>query len=964
MSIGPVVGRARVETNMSYDSSSLSKIGDRMAAQLSRIGQRNGQIYRNFGRDAVVSWRLALGSIVTSAPWMSAAIGTVSSTLVQAAGAVYSLAQSTFGLYPLVGSLGLAAATAAVGMQNFGNAIAATDPEDLAMYLATLTPSARAAALSVRGLADDYGSLISAAQEPLFEGLASELDKLAYTLFPVLRTNMAEMGGALNGLAHSVLGYVNSAAGLETINGVMSSATSIFEKLSGAVVPFLDGALKLFIALAPAGERLATRITGVAESFQSWTSAEGFGDRIDSMMRRAETTGGLLLQVVGKLGRAFSNVFLAANGPTNDFLQMFIDLLDRFNAWSSSVEGSQAIEKWATDGNRVLAQVGRTIESVFRVLQELSSADALISFLKTIEEAFDLLGRLPLDTMVAKFVEIAELFRPISGPILAFIIAGASLNIMIGNIMGQIGGLVAVLTGLPGNFTRFTSAMSGGATGANRFMGVLKTVGGLLGRVFKFAGVAGIVIWIGSLIAKSDDLKAKLSGVWDAVKGVFTSIGDAFSQIYGSLQPVIAALQPFFDILDKIASLAIGLVLDAITYGIESIGNVISGVGSVVSGFIDMLVGLFTWDPSKMLEGWNTFASGLGPLLSGLWGVLVTFFAPAKLLQLAKAAFMGLGVGIRGAASGIGTAAKGILDTIIKFLSGLPSKVLNLAKTAFTKMENAIFTAGGAVGAAAGRVFTAVINALKALPSKLLSLGKDALSKLGGAISGGIGTVRSAASRVFDGAVNAIKNLPSKLSQFGREAVSKIGSAISGGVGAVRSAATSVANAVKNAVSKLPGEMLNIGKRVVSSIADGIRRGIGKIKDAAGAVARAIRNFLPGSPVNEGPLTAWNTGSSAEGGGRNIVEAITGGLNDIRPIRRAMNDVASAVRFGVTPPTGSFREFAGANAAFAGAGGRSVINISELTLNVDVEDLASVPRIVNTFEGLVLKVRQGVRTSD
>lgn len=964
MSVGPVVGRARVQTNMSFDSSDLNHIGNRIRDQLSKIGERNGKIYRNFGRDAVASWRLALGAIVTSAPWMGAAISTAAGTATMLAGSLYSLAQSSFGLYTVAGSLGVAMGTLRIGMTHFKDAVEAADPEDFALYLSMLSPSAGAAAIAVRGLSDAATQLRQSVQERMFTGLAAEIEKLNTTLFPVLTKNLTDMAGVWNGLITEMLGYVNSAAGLETINGVLEGSTSIFDKLSGAVIPFLDGAMKLFIALTPAGERLATRITGVAESFQAWTSAEGFGNRIEEMMKRAETTAGLLLDVVGNLGGALANVFKGANGETNNFLQMLVDLTQRFQDWTGSVEGQTAIADWARRSNDVLAQAGRTIEAVFTTLSKLSSSDALISFMKTVEDAFNYLGKLPLEAMIAKFVELAEVFRPISGPMLAMIIAGASLNIMLGNLMGQIGGVVGLAVGFPGKFKGIMTALKGGTSGGKAFFGIFKNVAGLLSKGLKFAGIAGVVVWIGTLIAKSDDLKAKLSNVWDAVKSVFSSLGEAFSQVSGSLQPVITALQPFFDLLNKIASLAIGIVLDGIAYAIESIANVISGVGSVISGFIDMLVGLFTWDPAKMLEGWNTFVSGLGPLLSGLWGVFVSFFAPAKFVKIAGVAFRGIGTAISGAGTFIGGAAKGVLDIILKFLSQLPGKALNLAKTAFTGMGNAIRNAVGPIGSAARSILEIVITWIQRLPGRLFDLGKNALSRLGSAISGGVGAVGGAASRVFNGAVNAIKDLPAKLMGFGRDAVGKMGSAISGGVSTVTGAAKSVFNAIKNAFVSLPGTMAETGRRIVSSIADGIRKGIGKVKDAAGAVARAIRDFLPGSPVNEGPLTAWNTGSTAEGGGRNIVEAITGGLTDIRPIRQAMKDVTNAIRLGATPSVGSFGGVGGTNAAFAGAGGRSVINITELNLNVDVEDLASVPRIVNTLEGLVLKVRQGVRMSD
>src|SRR5690606_29732324 len=140
-----------------------------------------------------------------------------------------------------------------------------------------------------------------------------------------------------NGLAKSLLQYVNSSAGLEQIGKVLDNSADIFDRLAKAAVPFLDGVLRLFNALSPAAKRLADRIADAAKSFQDWTKAEGFGNRIDSMMKRAEKTAGLLWKTLKNLGAGIRNIFDAANPATNTFMQMLVDVTQRFKEWSASV---------------------------------------------------------------------------------------------------------------------------------------------------------------------------------------------------------------------------------------------------------------------------------------------------------------------------------------------------------------------------------------------------------------------------------------------------------------------------------------------------------------------------------------------------------------------------------------------------------------------------------------------------
>ena len=1018
MTVGPVVGHARVNTNLSMDDSSIGDIGDRIAAQLSTmgdrmndklvsIGKRNGKVYRDIGRDAVVAWRATLGVFVSSAPWMGAAVSAVAGSVTMLAGSLYSLAQSSFALYPVLGSLGVAFGTLKIGMKGFVDAIRADTPEALAAALEKLTPSAQDAALSFRGLADDADTLRASVQESMFANLSPEIDKLANTLFPALTTGMTKMADEWNNLAIQVLNYVNSAQGLSTISTALDGSASIFGKLKDAVVPFLDGALKLFNALTPAGERLADRITDIASRFQSWTSAEGFGDRIDAMMQRAETTGGLLLTVIQNLGGALANVFGAANDETNTFLTWLVDITQRFEDWTGSVEGDASISQWAGDAIRVMVQLGDTLGAIFDVVKNLASADALISFLQTLEDAFDWLNKLPLQAAIDKFVELAEIFRPIAGPILAFIIAGAAFNIALGNIIGQISGAVAVLNIGKDAFSKFMGLLGGGSSqlsGFSGFVGKFKDFAGILSKGLKIAGIAGVIAWIGTLILKSEDLQSKFKDIWNAVKNVFSSLGGAFSQISGSLGPALSKLQPFFDLLDKIGTLVVGVVLDMIAGAIQGIADVISGVGSIVSGFIDMLTGLFSWDPALMLQGWNTFVSGLGPLISGAFNLFITFFAPAKLLKIGATALKAFGSGfssvagsvlgrlgtflgdiisklgvlpgkffewasksitkfvdaITQGASGAGAAAGKVFNAVVDWLIKLPGKLLSFGRDAMTKITGAISNGVSAIKSAASRVYDTVTNAIKELPGKLQSFGKDAMTKITGAISNGVSAIKSAASRVYDTVTNAIKELPGKLQSFGKDAMTKITGAISNGVSDVRSAAERIASSVMNAIKSLPDQVKDIGSRLVTGIADGISAGVRKVKDAAGRVAQAIKDFLPGSPVKEGPLTAWNKGSGASGGGHNVVQGIVAGLSDVGPIRSAMSDVANAVRESIDP-TINVRGRTTMAAAGAGGGG-SVIHIANLTMPVTVSDLESIPRIASVLEGLAMKVRQGVRS--
>lgn len=909
IALGPRVGGAHVAVNLKFDDKSLDAVGKRIHQQLASIGQHNREVYRSIGRESVVAWRAALGATVAAAPLMGSLISGLAGGATLLAGSLQSTVQASYGLLPIMTSLGLAGLTASIGMRNFGAAVSEVDPKMLELLLKDMPKSMQAAVLSTRALSKEMRAAI---WPKLFAGLSDGINSLRET--GVIQRGLGKMADSLNGLAKSVLNYANTKAGISTLNKFFDNNAKVFAALSKAVVPFLDSFLRLVNALTPSALRLSGRITDLGERFQGLTKAAGFDNRIDDMMKKAEKTAGLLFKVLGNLGSAISNVFSIANPSTNTFLEMLVGVTQRFEDFTDSVGGKNSIATWAAQSVEVMRALGRTMESVFTVIAELADPRVIISFLTTVGNAFDLLGKLPLDKLVDGFVRIAEALQPVSALFLAIIIGSASLNILLGSLMGQLGGIVGVVSGFKGSGDIFKGI--GGSAGKNsakvgKFTTLLKGIGSILGKALKFAGLAGLAVYITSLIVESDKLKGKVKEAFQAFKDLAGPLKDAFNEIKASLGPVAEGLKPVFGFLDKIAAVGVGLILDTIIYAFESLGKVIEGAGKIIAGVIDFFYGLFTLDGSKMLDGLKKVVSGILPLLQGMFGIFVTFFAPAKFLKLGAFAFKGLLTGVKGAFPAILRGVGSLLGKVLGGVVKLAPKLLAAGGRAILNLGKAVIKGTPRVLGAAGRIVSGVIMWIARLPGKLLSLGAQAISKLGGAVSKGTPKVLAFAGKIFTGVVNWIAKLPGRLLELGKLAISKLAGAVRDGVKSVGSAAGSIFKAVWDEISGLPGELLKLGKSMIGGLVDGILDALPDVGGAMGKIGGAIGKFLPGSPVQEGPLTAWNRGSGATGGGRNVIDAITGGLKDTDPIRKAMADVASAVSSSLTPTAGGSARAAG-----------------------------------------------------
>jgi len=147
-----------------------------------------------------------------------------------------------------------------------------------------------------------------------------------------------------------------------------------------------------------------------------------------------------------------------------------------------------------------------------------------------------------------------------------------------------------------------------------------------------------------------------------------------------------------------------------------------------------------------------------------------------------------------------------------------------------------------------------------------------------------VAITRGAISMVL-GAINGLAALPGRIGAYFQGAVSAAG----GAIGNLVSLAASIPGRIQGAIGNLGGLLVNAGRQVVQGLINGIMAMIPNVASVARTVANTIAGFLPGSPVETGPLTVLNRGYA----GKQIVKMVTDGMR--------MQPVAPTVQQVVTP---------------------------------------------------------------
>jgi len=277
---------------------------------------------------------------IDKAPDMGGLMSNLAPFILPAVGAVGQLT-GALGLVPAaVGAAGIAFGAAKIGVGGFSDAVKKGGDD-----LKALSPSARDAAIAVRGLGPAWENLHLDVQQRLFQGVSKDIQRLGAADLPVLRQGLDATSGALNQGVHYFTSWATSSRTLSDFRLIMDNSAVGTQNLMRSLQPVLG----LVRNIAAVG---STFLPQLSSGFA--TAAQHAAD----FVQHARDTGQLQqwiqtgLDAVRQLWNSFKDVVdivkqLAANkGPVN--------LLDVLNLVTGSV-------RWLVDNMPEVIPIIETI---------------------------------------------------------------------------------------------------------------------------------------------------------------------------------------------------------------------------------------------------------------------------------------------------------------------------------------------------------------------------------------------------------------------------------------------------------------------------------------------------------------------------------------------------------------------------------------------------------------------------
>ena len=827
--------------------------------------------------------------------------------------------------------------------------------------LAALTPEARTFVKALVPVKKILKATSDDVKRFALPGLAAGL-KAGTPALKIFRTAAGDVGKIIGATGRELGKFVGSKGFLTDLRTLGKSNTSVFKTLAGGLKPLISLIRTIAVAAAPMTRALAGAATQFLRFLDS-TAGKNRGKLTDFFNRAGRAAINLGKGVgkgiagISRIAGIGANVFGGSDGITT-----WIDkTLTKFNDWTKSVGGKNAIKQYFEDIKPAAKELGKlavdVVKGLFKLSRDPNTADMikkirtdLLPAIITLVEKAGTMAPALVDalTSIAKIVDTIDptTFQAIAAAL------GATANAMaliakwvpgFGTFVGLMLTYAAIrrLPVLGKTLPSIPNLATGGRIGTGSSLskkggkgggglgggGGIVPVGGKAGKAGKITATPGTITTraeakaVQALATKNAGKLAKLRNIKGAgalgLLAAFIDPDELLGQVTnGKYVP------PGMQTGPTPSKPGAGVLRPGKTGGVQSPANFRAGAGT----------GGQTMSKEEIRK-----AIDAQPLAqAGVGGGGINFDAIKTKATEAMSGLRGiLSKGFTDAQSTSTTGSTGVTGAI----SGVLGRIPGIGGLNMSGLIGRFTTGFSGARGTATTGSTGITGTIGGILSRIPGIGSVNMGGLVGRLTSGFSTAQGTASTGSSGIVGRISGILGRIPGIAGRA---IGGAVSHFGGFVGRAVGALGDG---------SSLYAAGGQLVGRLAAGIRDAAGQVRSAISHVASIIAAHVPGSPVKTGPLTKFNNG----GVGLRLTEMLAGGIKaGTGSVAAAALGMASAAALspsispavsaaGASIPTAFSGRLAGVPAASAPVGGavdRSItVNIG--TINSGRDEPAS-----------------------
>lgn len=493
---------------------------------------------------------------------------------------------------------------------------AASGADAAAAAMAKLSPNAQSFVLAVRAMGDQWSELRRATQDNLFAGMDTAITRLGEKQLPVLKTGMTGIASALNTDIRDAMGVFSTDDAANKFGTFLGNSRRGIDALGNAMSPISEIWINLTTAGSAYFERFGNSVTGVFDKWNNSLKRATENGDFDRFMDRSINSAKQMWSIFSNLGGALANVFSSASATSGGFLEELDNTMQRFNAWTESVEGQDALREFFTATGGALRAVSPLIGKVANIFATVfapaisafvqNAAPGFSTFLDGVKSGMEgLAPAMPglgdaFGALAASLAPVISALGHSLGPALQVLTpAITALAPALGPTVSLFGGFSLALMKLSPLIKLFSANFTVLGTLLKVGKGILSgvtTAWKLLSLAFSASPIGMLIVAIGALVAglvwffTQTEVGKKawksfmnfLSTVWDGITDGFKWVWEKVSEFLGGIVDFIKDIPEKFGelkdmIFDKVAD-AGSWLLDT---GKDLVDGLLNGIGNI-----------------------------------------------------------------------------------------------------------------------------------------------------------------------------------------------------------------------------------------------------------------------------------------------------------------------------------------------------------------------------------------------
>lgn len=702
-----VRGTRRAARNAEREGQS---IGDNISRGISRGASNNEAAIGTFGQLEFSLAKVAgagtglIGAIVP----LPALLGGIVAGAVAVGGALGQAAGGALTAGTVMASFGLAAATTQIASKGLSDAFAAQSAaqeelaqtgaisaetqKELDQAMQNLAPSARSVVSAVQTLTPAWQSLQQAVQGRFFRGVGQDLEQIGTTFLPVLRENLVETAGTLNGAIRGFAAWATEGERVRQIDAILGGLNDTFAAILPAVGNIAEGLFTLFGGTIGPATEMATAITRASEGFVGWAEGVSQSGQLNAFLRGSNAILGTLASTVGNIGSILVTVFGAGAEQGATLLNIFEQATGQLAAFLQTAQAQSGLQQFfglIQQSGEAIRQLGSVAVPIFQGV--FAIIGALLPQIATLRTILLPIAQILGQAIGGALTALAPVLGAVIGLILQLVSAIAPL---VGTLIGALGGAIERIAGL--------------------FMeNLFPAISGLIPILMPILDVF-LTVFGAQVVNAINLIVDVIGGVFDILGGLITFLTGVFT---GDWEKAWDGLVQIFDGVVKILGAAVEFLWNTIKNYFNNGGRqVLTAVrdwwNGVVQNFTNfqtrIILGIARWIIGVVTNFLNLRNRALS-YVRGLWSVAQSLFSLGVRT---------VGNSVRNGLGNVLTFFRNLPGQIGRAIGNLGSLLYNAGQNVVQGLINGIFSMIGRLASAASNMASTIRDYLPFSPAK------------------------------------------------------------------------------------------------------------------------------------------------------------------------------------------------------------------------------------------------------